>query len=64
MKKPGGRCMSRVEGSVCTSVFARWSGEVCAEGGDACVEGVCEGFLLSVIHVFRPLPCSYGNVFI
>lgn len=62
MKKPGGRCVSRWRARACTSVFARWSGEVCAEGGAAYVEGVCEGFLLSVIHVFGPRPCSYGNV--
>lgn len=47
----------------CMSVFARWSGEVCAEGGvregerRTWKEGVCE-----VIHVFAPRPCSYGNV--
>lgn len=38
MKKPGGRCLSRVGGvRARMRVFARWSGEVCAEGG------VCEG---------------------
>lgn len=53
MKKRGGRCVSRVGGvRAGMSVFARCSGEVCAEGGvcggrGAYVEGVCEGFAVS-----------------
>lgn len=45
MKKPGWKVHVEGGGHACAPVCLHgWSGEVCAEGGDACVEGVCEGF--------------------
>lgn len=72
MKERGGRCVSRVEGArararACASVFARWSGEVCAEGGvcggasrvrGRCVWRLCcksyMCFLLGLVHMEMP----------